>query len=118
MNTRIVGQNDSHIIDGALFLYLQPPITFYSHNDTVNYTIGSQQLVTNYLDPRDISVSSNSLSLEIRCSPMEDMQSSLEMATAVRIMAEEEYNQVLRLVCLIYSYIPELLRDMQYCDLN
>lgn len=38
------------------------------------------------------------------------MQSSLEMATAVRIMAEEEYSQVLRLVCLIYSYIPELYR--------
>ena len=99
---------------GILFFYLQRPITFISQEDGVNYTIGSQKLVTNFLHPSNVTSSSSEVlsscrrrsdttvekdtTESSRVEGISNLKSLQESTTFARIMAHDEYNHVLDLV--------------------
>lgn len=99
---------------GALSFNLQPPVEFFPLNSGLNYTIASQQLVTNVIDIGDIIGSYiNSSESILTCETSMNTKSSTEMPVnnetliksipeiniSERIMSQEIYNTILDLVC-------------------
>ena len=88
---------------GALLFNFHQPMSPSCLYNSVNYTINSRQLVSTVLDSSNITLSSLEPGAVVSHTTLPDQEtinqmSSLENAITARIIANEEYDQILNMV--------------------